>query len=466
MHILPRSRTRWATRRNKSLAASYRQTVHYRGHLRVALARRDFRRLLFVRLLGQFGDGVFQISLAGAVLFNPERQAHAAEVAAGFAVILLPYCLVGPFAGVLLDRWWRQRVLVLANLVRAVLVLGVAAEVAAGVDNQLFYVSALVVVSVNRFFLSTLSASLPHVVNPPEVVTANALSTTCGGIAATLGGGFGIAIRALAGDTNVGYGIVGALALLPYVASALTARGFARVALGPDDVHRCNRETMRAVAAGLVAGAQYVARLRPVCYAFTVIGIYRFCYGILTITTLLLYRNYLPDDGFFRNGLAGLAQVVLGVAVGSALAAIVTPPVTRRLGFVRWASILLMTASSAAFGLILPFRLPLLVLAACVLGFTSQGIKICVDTLLQQNVADDFRGRVFTLYDTLFNMTFVAAAVVTALLIPDSGHAPAAVVAIGVVFAVTALGYLRFHGRGQLAPAASPAETEPLPIGQ
>jgi hypothetical protein len=138
VHILPRSRTRCATRRNKSLAASYRQTVHYRGHLRVALARRDFRRLLFVRLLGQFGDGVFQISLAGAVLFNPERQAHAAEVAAGFAVILLPYCLVGPFAGVLLDRWWRQRVLVLANLVRAVLVLGVAAEVAAGVDHQLF----------------------------------------------------------------------------------------------------------------------------------------------------------------------------------------------------------------------------------------------------------------------------------------------------------------------------------------
>ena len=137
------------------------------GHLRVALARRDFRRLLLVRLLGQFGDGVFQVILAGAVLFNPERQAHAADVAAGFAVILLPYSFIGPFAGVLLDRWWRQRVLVLANLLRAVLVLGVAAEVAAGVDNQLFYVSALVVVSVNRFFLSTLSASLPHVVDPP-----------------------------------------------------------------------------------------------------------------------------------------------------------------------------------------------------------------------------------------------------------------------------------------------------------
>ena len=221
-------------------------------------------------------------------------------------------------------------------------------------------------------------------------------------------------------------------------------------------MHRCNRETIRAVTAGLVAGARYVA-----CDAAGVLRvgrdrIYRFCYGIITITTLLLYRNYLPDDGFFRSGLAGLAQIVLGVAVGSALAAIVTPPITRRLGFVRWASILLMTASSAAVGLILPYRLPLLVLAACVLGFTSQGIKICVDTLLQQNVADDFRGRVFTLYDTLFNVTFVAAAAITAVLIPDSGHSPAAVVAISVVYAVVAIGYLRFHGRGQLAPVGLP----------
>jgi MFS family permease len=422
--------------------------------------------LLLVRLVGQFGDGVFQVALAAAVLFNPERQAHAADVAAGFAVILLPYSFIGPFAGVLIDRWWRQRVLVLSNLLRAVLVLGVAAEVAVGLDNELFYISALVVVSVNRFFLSTLSASLPHVVDLPELVTANALSTTSGGVAATLGGGFGIAIRGLAGDTNVGYGIVGALALLPYLASALTARGFRRRALGPDAVHRTNRETARAVVLGLIAGARYVVGIRPVSYALIVIGIYRFCYGIITITTLLLYRNYLVDDGVFRAGLAGLAQIILGVAIGSALSAIVTPPITRRLGFVRWAAVLLVTAAVAGVGLILPYRLPLLILCACTLGFTSQGIKICVDTLLQQNVMDEFRGRVFTLYDTLFNLTFVAAAVLTAMLLPDSGHAPAAVIMISVVYVVTAAGYLRFHGQGQLAPPAVVPEPTPIPIAR
>jgi len=61
--------------------------------------------------------------LAGAVLFNPERAADPAAIAAGFTVLLLPYSFVGPFAGVLLDRWWRQRVLVRSNLIRA---LGVA----------------------------------------------------------------------------------------------------------------------------------------------------------------------------------------------------------------------------------------------------------------------------------------------------------------------------------------------------
>ncbi|MGH8861109.1 MAG: MFS transporter, partial [Jatrophihabitantaceae bacterium] len=123
-----------------------------RHHVRAALRLAGFRRLFAVRLVAQFGDGVFQASLAGAVLFNPERQAHAGDVAAGFAVLLLPYSLIGPFAGVLLDRWWRQRVLIAANLVRVVGVLVIAAEIAAGLHGMPFYASALVVISMSRFF--------------------------------------------------------------------------------------------------------------------------------------------------------------------------------------------------------------------------------------------------------------------------------------------------------------------------
>jgi len=100
--------------------------------VRHLLLRGDFRRLLGTRLLSQFGDGVFQAALAGTVLFNPQRAADPIDVAAGFAVLLLPYSLVGPFAGVWLDRWSRRQVLLRANLVRAGLVAVVAALVLAG----------------------------------------------------------------------------------------------------------------------------------------------------------------------------------------------------------------------------------------------------------------------------------------------------------------------------------------------
>src|SRR3954452_24155746 len=75
--------------------------------VRHLLLRSDFRRLLATRLLSQFGDGVFQAALAGTVLFNPQRAADPVDVAAGFAVLLLPYSLVGPFAGGWPGRWAR-----------------------------------------------------------------------------------------------------------------------------------------------------------------------------------------------------------------------------------------------------------------------------------------------------------------------------------------------------------------------
>ena len=86
----------------------------------------DFSRLLEVRLVSQFGDGLFQAGLAGALLFNPEREATPWAIAGAFAVLFLPYSLLGPFAGALLDRWDRRRVLIGANLARVLFIITVA----------------------------------------------------------------------------------------------------------------------------------------------------------------------------------------------------------------------------------------------------------------------------------------------------------------------------------------------------
>ena len=92
------------------------------GSVRALFREPGFGRLFATRLVSQSADGVFQASLASAVLFNPEHATDPGTLAAGFSVILLPYSLVGPFAGVFLDRWRRQRVLLVANIVRAAIV--------------------------------------------------------------------------------------------------------------------------------------------------------------------------------------------------------------------------------------------------------------------------------------------------------------------------------------------------------
>ncbi|MDA2987191.1 MAG: MFS transporter, partial [Actinomycetota bacterium] len=65
--------------------------------LRELLRTPDFRRLYGVRLVSQFGDGLLQAALATYVLFSPERQPDAIKVAAAFAILLLPYSIIGPF---------------------------------------------------------------------------------------------------------------------------------------------------------------------------------------------------------------------------------------------------------------------------------------------------------------------------------------------------------------------------------
>jgi hypothetical protein len=412
--------------------------VARRRHLLVALADPGFRRLLAVRLASQFGDGVFQASLAGAVLFNPERQARAADVAAGFVVLLLPYSLVGPFAGVLLDRWWRQRILIVANLARAVGVFGVAAEVATGLGGVGFYASALVIVSLSRFILSALSAALPRVVPAPELVTANALTGTAGTL---------IGVRALLGNSEGAYATIAAAAALPFLIAAVVAAGFARTALGPSEAERRGRESIAEVLRGLAAGARHVRGTTPVLYGLVAISVHRLFFGISSVCTLLLYRNYFHGHGVFRAGLGGLAQVVAALAAGGALAAAVTPVAFRRFGPVRWPAGLLAGAAVVQVALGLPFSVPLWVLAALLLGFVAQAVKISVDTLVQQHIDDAFRGRVFALYDTLFNVTLVIAAVLTAWVLPEDGHSPTSVIVIGVGYALTALGYLRTAAR-------------------
>ena len=428
--------------------------------MRQLLARGDFRRLLATRLSAQFGDGVFQAALAGTVLFDPQRAADPLDVAVGFAVLLLPYSLVGPFAGVLLDRWSRRQVLVVSGVVRAVLVGVVAALVAGGVSGGPFYLAGLAVLSVSRFVLAALSAALPHTTDQRSLVSANALSTTSGAVSAVAGGGAAILLSHAVGRGDAGYAVLALCAAVPYLAASAVAAGFPRAHLGPDSTERSTALTGGRGAEGLAAGARHAWGRPPVAAALGAITLHRVWFGLLTLMTLLLYRNTFATSGMAAGGLTGLGEVLVAGAAGTLLAAVVTPRAVRAMGKPRWAAGVLAVGGVAQLALGATFR-PLPVLAAAlVLGFLSQAVKICVDTTLQENVTDEFRGRVFSVYDTLFNVSYVVALLLGAAVLPASGRSSAVLVVVAAGYLLTAA-LVGVAGRGRRAPLTPTSRPRP-----
>ncbi|MGW0205563.1 MFS transporter [Streptomyces sp. NPDC003233] len=414
--------------------------------LRVLLRLRYFRRLLSIRLLSQGADGVYQVALAAYVVFSPEKQTSATAVASAMAVLLLPYSLVGPFAGVLLDRWRRRQVFVHGNLLRALLAAVTAVLMVSQAPDWLFYVSALCVTAVNRFILAGLSASLPRVVDTERLVLANSLSPTAGTLAATAGGGLAFAVRLVASDSDAAVVLLGAFL---YLCAGLTSLTMPPTLLGPDrQPTRPHMATaLTETARELRAAVRHLAapRRREAAWALTSMTLMRFCYGALLVLLLMLCRYALSTSPEGGLRLLGLALALSGA--GFFAAAAVTPWAAGRLGPGRWIVVCSGAATVLEPALGLPFAPGPLLVAAFVLGLITQGAKISTDTIVQAAVDDGFRGRIFSVYDVLFNVAFVGAAGVAALMLPPDGRSATLVVTVAVIYGAVAGAMARFEHR-------------------
>ncbi|MGW0134740.1 MFS transporter [Streptomyces sp. NPDC003299] len=414
--------------------------------LRVLLRFGNFRRLLAVRLLSQGADGVYQVGLATYVVFSPEKQTSPAAIASAMAILLLPYSLVGPFAGVLLDRWRRRQVFVYGNLLRALMAAVTALLMVAHVPDWLFYVSALCVTAVNRFVLAGLSAALPRVVDAERLVMANSLSPTAGTLAATAVGGLAFVVRLAGADSDAAVVLLGAAL---YLCAALASLRLSVALLGPGRalVRPRLAKAVRGTARGLVAGARHLAapERRAAARALAAVTLMRFCYGALTVTVLMLCRYAWTSDSDRGLALLGLAVGVSGA--GFFAAAVVTPSAVGLLGPLRWIVVCAACAAVLVPVLGLTFAQGPVLVAAFVLGLVTQAAKIATDTVVQSTVDDAFRGRIFSLYDVLFNVAFVGAAGVAALMLPPDGRSVPLVVTVALVYGAVALAMTRFDRR-------------------
>lgn len=406
---------------------------------------RYFRRLLSVRVAIQSCDGVLQVALASFVLFSPEHQPDAMSIAVVLAITLLPFSILGPFAALVIDRVSRRQVLVVCNLARAVVTLGLAALVATGLRTAgietLIYGSLLIAMSISRFVLAALAASLPHTIDAGEYMVANSVVPILGPTGLLIGVAVAVPLRLILGQVMPDYranAILFVIAAVGFVICAGLTLLIPRRRLGPD-----GKTTTRArdVVVGLIEAVAHLRRQRAAGIGLLTIAGHRLFYGIVTVATILVFRNYFHRPDQIDAAIGDLSLVVVITGAGFAFASVVTPPMSARLGL--RSSMIICLVASAVFQ-VLPgaiyVRLPLMV-AAFLLGLTAQCIKICVDTLVQAHVADEFKGRVFVIYDMIFNVTLVVAAVIAALILPANGKSVIIMIIMAIGYLLVAVGF-------------------------
>ena len=351
--------------------------------------------LLQIRWLGQFTDGLFQSSLASFVLFSPERQPNAVAAAIAFAVVLLPYSLVGPYAGIFLDRFSRQKIVQISNLIRAIDLVLIAVAIKGGLTGIPLTLLVLVAFGINRLILAGLSAGLPLVVKKSELIAANALAVTGGTIGVVIGGGAGIGLKKILDHTHksdFSDAVIIALAAVLYIVAASITHRLKHREIGPKE-HELSQEIRgwREMLEGFHILREHSDALRGILAT----AVQRGGLTALTLMGLLLERNTYHLSNNPDAGLSGFA-LALGIAgVGIGIGSLITPVFVERIGRHRWIRLMMVSSIPLLIIFLVSQQQWALILAAFFVGLCGQAVKVTNDALVQSKIHDEYRGRVF-----------------------------------------------------------------------
>ncbi|WP_235900502.1 MFS transporter [Lolliginicoccus suaedae] len=407
-------------------------TGRIRAFVEAVRHRPPLLRLAVVRWLNQFGDGFFQAALGGAILFNPERNTDPRAIAAGFVLLLLPYSLIGPFVGVLLDRWDRRWVLVWAMIARMVLTGAAGYVLLASVPGPALILIALAAIGTSRFMFAGMSAALPNTIPSTMLVPVNSILVTVGAAVAALGATASISMAALAGAGDTGSGTTVLFAVAPLALGVFLAWGFPARLLGPHGSRAGERvgimREARAVASGLGTSARAAWSSRGVTAALLALAAHRAVFGINTLIMVLALRT--PDPGsVLPGGLAGFGLAVAVTAGGMLVGAVLAPLIVPWLGRTRTIVAAVLLAAATQVMIVSMLGHDALVIAAFLLGIAGQMIKLSGDAAMQIEIADRERGSVFALQDMLFNVLFVGAMAAASISIAPDGRSLPIVIA-------------------------------------
>ena len=409
------------------------------------------RKLLLLRWTGQLTDGIFQSALASFVLFSPERQPDAKSAAAAFAVVLLPYSVIGPLVGTILDRISRQRIILFSNLFRALTLIFIAGLIRNGATGVELTIFVLIAFGVNRLILAGLSAGLPLLLDTTgpsgrtTLVSVNAIAVTGGTVFVVIGGGIGIGFRNLLDGrvtADQADALLISLASITFFLAAIFALFLKKGDLGPLP-HEVRRESVTQAYREMVAAFRFLRKIKDCFLGISATAIQRSGLTALTLMALLLNRNTFHDPNNPESGLAGFAFAITVAGIGITIGAILAPFGVAKFGRHQWIRISLFASAILPIALAFNQNQFFLVATGFFAGLAGQGVKVTNDALVQSKIADQYRGRVFAVYDVMVNAGIVGGAIIAAIVLPSDGVSSLLPALIAITYILFALIMLR-----------------------
>ncbi len=399
------------------------ETARPAGYIELIRGNRSFRQVWLGQVVSQMGDWFDTIALYTIILnLTGSGRAVGLLLVARF----IPSFVFGSLSGVVADRFSRRSIMIVSDLLRAVVVLGFLFVRRA---DQLWIVYLLTVLqlALSTFFEPAKTAVIPSIVSGRELVAANAISSVTWSAMLTLGAAIGGLVTGWFG-TNVAF-ILDALTYL------LSAALIASVRLPKRPARAKSKLTIsRALGIGeTIEGVRYVKHRPRVLALLLVKPAWGLGGGILTLLAVFGEKIF-PVGKSAATGIGVLfAARGIGTAVGPIVARRISGEGKKRMQASIGIAFLIGGAFYMAFGVATSFMVALIVLG---LAHTGGSILWVFSTvLLQRDVEDNFRGRVFAAELALLTLTMAASNYATGELLDRFGLSPRAVaVGIGVFF--------------------------------
>lgn len=369
-------------------------------YINLVIHNTDYRRLWVAQIISNFGDW-FGILAVYALI----QLYSGSELLLGLIIVvkMLSLAFASPLAGYITDRFNRRRLMILCDLVRGVVVLGLIL-IKSGDLLWLAYLITAVQMIFSAIFEPAKTSSIPNVTTAKELVNANILSAASWSIIFTTGMAFGGFATAY-----LGIDLVFIINTISYVISAFFIY---RAVIPQVEMSREEKHKTRNPLRGIIDGFRFLKNNRDVLRPALAKGTFTMCIGALVYMLIIVAEDVLMM-GSIGLGILYAARGV-GTGIGPVLGRRIFRSETgwiRAMGFFMIFCGLMYSVASLLSSIVL---MSLFVLLA---HMASGSNWVMSTVLLQRRAPDTFRGRVFSTEWLLFTLAQSVSVTVASLIL-------------------------------------------------